>query len=215
MIKKNLKALIITSCVIVLPVLAGLALWTRLPQQLPTHWNAAGERDGWSSKAFAVFALPLILLAAQWLCVLATLADPKKHNHGGKILLVVFWIIPVLSVVVNGSIYATALGAGIAMEVITPLLVGLTFVIIGNYLPKCKQNYTVGIKLPWTLQSEENWNRTHRMAGRLWVIGGIVILLCGFLGGVWLILPVTLIMVVAPMIYSYVLYRKGEDESNG
>ena len=215
MIKKNLKALIITSCVIVLPVLAGLALWTRLPQQLPTHWNAAGEIDGWSSKAFAVFALPLILLAAQWLCVLATLADPKKHNHGGKILLVVFWIIPVLSVVVNGSIYATALGAGIAMEVITPLLVGLTFVIIGNYLPKCKQNYTVGIKLPWTLQSEDNWNRTHRMAGRLWVIGGIVILLCGFLGGVWLILPVTLIMVVAPMIYSYVLYRKGEDESNG
>ena len=77
MIKKNLKVLIITSIVILLPILAGLILWNQLPEQIPTHWNAAGEIDGWSSKPFAIFGLPAIMLAAQWLCVLGTAADPK------------------------------------------------------------------------------------------------------------------------------------------
>ena len=81
MIKKNLKVLIITSIIILLPILAGVVLWDQLPDPMPTHWNAAGEIDGWSSKPFAVFVLPLILLAIQWLCMLGTAADPKKKNH--------------------------------------------------------------------------------------------------------------------------------------
>ena len=96
MIKKNLKTLIVTSILIVLPVLAGIILWDRLPEQMPTHWNAAGDIDGWTNKPFTVFGLPLILLAGQWLCVLGTLADPKKENHPTKILHLVLWIIPVL-----------------------------------------------------------------------------------------------------------------------
>lgn len=86
MIKKNLKVLIITSIVILLPILAGLILWNQLPEQIPSHWNASGEIDGWSSKAFSVFGIPLILLAAQWLCVLGSAADPKKENHPQKVL---------------------------------------------------------------------------------------------------------------------------------
>ena len=77
MIKKNLKTLIVTSVVILLPILAGVILWNQLPNPMPTHWNASGEIDGWSSKPFAIFGLPLILLAAQWLSVLGTAADPK------------------------------------------------------------------------------------------------------------------------------------------
>ena len=70
MIKKNLKVLIITSIIILLPILAGVFLWDQLPEQIPAHWNASGEVDGWSSKPFTVFGMPLILLAFQWLCVL-------------------------------------------------------------------------------------------------------------------------------------------------
>ena len=98
MIRKNWKVLLITSIVIVLPILAGVILWNQLPEKIPTHWNAVGEIDGWSSKPFAVLGLPLVLLAFQWLCVLGTSADPKKQNHPDKILHLVFWIIPVLSV---------------------------------------------------------------------------------------------------------------------
>ena len=209
MIKKNLKVLIITSIIILLPILAGVVLWDQLPDPMPTHWNAAGEIDGWSSKPFAVFGLPFILLAAQWLCMLGTAADPKKNNHPTKVVHLVLWIIPVLSVVLHTFTYLIALGYGVRMEVVMPILCGLIFVIIGNYLPKCKQNYTIGIKIPWTLNNEENWNKTHRFAGFLWVVCGAAIMLTGFLGSFWVFLPSALLMVIAPVIYSYVLHRKG------
>ena len=209
MIKKNLKVLIITSIVILLPILAGVILWNQLPNPMPTHWNASGEIDGWSSKAFAVFGLPWILVAAQWLCLLGTAADPKKKNHSDKIIHLVLWIIPVLSVVLHTITYLTALGYGVRMEVVMPVLMGLIFTIIGNYMPKCKQNYTIGIKIPWTLDNEENWNKTHRFAGWLWTFCGVAIMLTGFLGSFWIFLPIALLMVIVPVLYSYLLHRKG------
>ncbi len=209
MIKKNWKVLLITSVAILLPMLAGIILWNQLPEKIPSHWNAVGEIDGWSSKPFAVFGLPLILLVAQWLCTLGVGADPKKNNHPEKILHLVLWIIPILSVVLHAVTYATALGKEVRMETVMPVFIGLLFAVIGNYLPKCKQNYTIGIKIPWTLNSEENWNKTHRFSGRLWVICGIAIMLTGFFGGFWVFLPIVLLMVIVPLIYSYVLNRKG------
>ena len=209
MIRKNLKTLLITSAIILLPVLAGVILWNQLPEQMPTHWNASGEVDGWSSKPFAVFGLPSIMLAAQWLCVLGTSADPKKDNHPEKVLQLVLWIIPMLSVVLHAITYAVALRKEVRMEVVMPVVIGLIFAIIGNYLPKCKQNYTIGIKIPWTLNSEENWNKTHRFAGRIWTVCGIAIMLTGFFGDFWIFLVAVLLMVLAPVIYSYIVHRKG------
>ena len=209
MIKKNLKVLIITSVIILLPILAGLVLWDQLPEQTPTHWNASGEVDGWSSKAFAVFGLPAIMLAIQWLCVLGTASDPKKAEHPKKILQLILWFIPVLSVLLFTITYMVALGKEVRIEVVMPIFVGLILAIIGNYLPKCKQNYTIGIKLPWTLNDEENWNKTHRFAGWLWMFGGIVIMLTGIFGSFWIFAIVVALMVLAPVIYSYILHRKG------
>ena len=209
MIKKHWKTLIITSLITLLPIVAGVILWNRLPDPMPSHWNAAGEVDGWSSKPFVIFGLPMILVLAQWLCMLATGADPKKVNHSGKIIHLVLWIIPTLSVVLHGVTYAVALGKNVQVEMIMPIFMGLLFAIIGNYLPKCKQNYTIGIKIPWTLDSEENWNRTHRFAGRLWTVCGIVIMLMGIVGSLWILLGVMIPMVVAPFIYSYLLHRRG------
>ena len=209
MIKKNLKVLILTTVVMLLPILAGLILWNQLPEQMPTHWNASGEVDGWSGKAFAVFGLPLIMVAAQWVCMLGTAADPKKNNHSEKVLHRVLWIIPALSVVLHAVTYATALGHAVPMEVVMPILIGLMFTIIGNYMPKCKQNYTIGIKIPWTLDNEENWNRTHRFAGWLWTVCGIATILTAFIGGAWVLLIIALLMVVLPIIYSYLLHKKG------
>ena len=209
MIKRNWKILAVTSLVLLLPIAAGLILWNQLPEQLPSHWNAAGEIDGWASKPFLVFGMPLLMLAFQWLCVLGTSADPKKNNHPDKILHLVFWIIPVLSNLIFTVTYVVAMGNDVRMEVIMPVLMGLVFTIVGNYLPKCKQNYTIGIKIPWTLNSEENWNKTHRFAGRLWVVCGLVIMLTGFLGGFWIFFGVVLLMALAPFLYSYILHRKG------
>ena len=209
MIKKNWKTLLITSVVILLPILVGLVLWNQLPDQIPSHWDASGEIDGWSSKPFAVFGMPLILLALQWLCVLGTNSDPKKENHPAKILHLVLWVIPVLSALLHVLVYCAALGKDVRMEVVMPVFIGLLLTVVGNYLPKCKQNYTIGIKIPWTLNSEENWNRTHRFAGRLWTVCGLAIMLTGFFGGFWVFLPIVLLMVLVPLFYSYSLHRKG------
>ena len=215
MIKKNWKILLATSLIILLPILAGIMLWNQLPEKMPTHWNMVGQIDGWSSKSFAVFGIPLMMLAFQWICVLATSADPKKEHHPSKVLHLVFWLIPVISAVLSVLTYAAALGNQVRMEMVMPVFIGLVLAIIGNYLPKCKQNYTIGIKIPWTLNSEENWNRTHRFAGRLWVVCGLAMMLTGFVGGFWIFLGVVLLMVLAPFIYSYCLKLFKNHSSGG
>ena len=210
MFKKHLKTLIITTIVTLLPMLAGVILWNKLPEQFPIHFNAAGEVDGWSSKVFGVFGLPLILVTFQWLCGLGSLKlDPKAENLEGKVFSLVLWIIPVLSVVLNALVYCTALGMDMNVQIILPLLVGLLLAIIGYWLPKCKQTYTLGIKLPWTLEDETNWNRTHRFAGTIWVVCGLVIMLCGLIGGafLWVMVAAFVVMIAAPTVYSYLLFK--------
>ena len=110
----------------------------------------------------------------------------------------------------GGLTLANGLGHGLRVERIMPCFMGLLFVIIGNYLPKTKQSYTMGIRIPWTLNSEENWNRTHRLAGFLWVLGGLWFIVMSFIG--WSLpafLAPLLVMVLVPVVYSYVLYKKG------
>lgn len=209
MIKKNWKILLITSIAILLPILAGLILWDQLPEQIPLHWNMEGEVDDYSSKSFAVFGLPLILLALHWVAFFVTLSDPKNKNYSDKVLHLIFWIIPVMSIVLSAIMYSVAMGKDVRVEAVISVFLGLLFLVIGNYLPKCKQSYTIGIKLPWTLNSEENWNRTHRLAGWLWAIGGFMILVAGFFGVFVLAMAIPLIMALVPIVYSYILHLKG------
>ena len=211
MIKKNKWQLMISSIIILLPIVAGLLIWNYLPEQIATHWGIDGEPDRWSSKSFAIFGLPLILLAVHWTCVFFTSHDPKNKDQNSKVFNMVLWILPVISLVVCGLTYAVALGNDINIGMAVRILLGILFVIIGNYMPKCRQNHTIGIKVPWTLHDEENWNKTHRFAGRFWVFGGLLLLATIFVpldNFVYVLLPLILLMAFAPMIYSYVYYRK-------
>jgi uncharacterized membrane protein len=208
MIKKNKVTLIIATLVMLIPMFIGLLLWDKLPEQIPSHWNIHGEVDGWSSKGFAVFFFPALLMAIHWVCVFASCTDPKAKNYHPKMIGLVLWICPVLSLILNSLVYTAALGYPINMEIIMPLLVGLMFIIVGNLLPKCRQSYTMGIKLPWTLANEENWNKTHRFGGKVWAVGGVIIMATAFLGSFWLLIATMVVMVAAPTIYSYCLYRK-------
>ena len=208
MIKKNLPKLIITSIIILFPILVGLLLWNMLPDQVATHWNVEGIADGFASKTFAVFGFPAFLVAVHWLCIFITSMDPKSKNIDSKPMTLVLWICPVMSLLIVSLVYATALGYNISVEIIMPLVFGAMFIIIGNYMPKCKQNYSIGIKVPWALESEDNWNKTHRFAGIIWVVGGVLVMATAFLCSFYVMLPITLIMAFAPMIYSYCYYKK-------
>ena len=125
-------------------------------------------------------------------------------------MMLMYWICPVVSWLCVGATYGYELGLS-QQKILgfVRLFVGVVFIIIGNYMPKVKQNYFLGIKLPWTYASEENWNKTHRMAGKLWVAGGILFLMNFFLKIRWLEAVIMFAMILIPVTYSY-LYSKKE-----
>ncbi len=202
MLKNNKGKILLSSVIILLPALAGLLLWNRLP-------------DSFGQKGFTVFGLPLILLATHWGCLLVTSLDQKQRSQNPKALGMIFWIVPLISLFANGITYSTALGRKFNPLIITPLMEGLLFMFIGNYLPKTKQNRTLGIRISWTLNNEENWNRTHRFGGKVWFVCGLITLFSVFLPD-GLIMPAALCAVCAavllPVAYSYGIYRQHRRE---
>ena len=162
-VKKYKTTIIVTTLITLLPIVFGLIIWKKLPEQIATHWGADGQADGYSGKAFAVFGMPCILAALQLFVSFITLNDPKRRNIHKKPLTLVLWLIPIVSILMNCMTYAVALGMKVDVGIIVSILIGLLFIILGNYMPKLQQNYTVGIRIPWTLNSTENWNRTHRL----------------------------------------------------
>lgn len=215
MILKNKKLLLITSLLTLLPIPVGLLLWDRFPETMAIHFGFNGQADGFASIPFAVFVPPIMMLAVQWLCILATALDKGNRNRNQKISRIVLWTIPVISNLSCCGIYALALDVEFSPVAWTMVPMGLLFVVIGNYMPKTRMNSTIGIKVPWTYSSEENWNATHRFAGKVWVIGGILMMLCGFLPNAWavsLMLIAILILCVIPVVYSYRFYKKERSE---
>jgi len=212
MLKKYRIRAILSSLAIFLPCIFGIIMWEELPLTLATHWGADGVADGTGSKAFAVFGIPAILFVFHWVCVLITLWDWKKRGEqSGKIFNLVLWIMPYVSALVSVIMYTVALGYEISFTAVTLLPLGLLFVVIGNYMPKVKRNHTMGIKVKWTLESDENWYATHRLAGKVWTVGGLLLMLLAFIPSETVmvvsfiaIIPVTFI----PVVYSYVFYRR-------
>lgn len=205
--------LIMTSVVVLVPIIIGLFLWNELPDRMVTHWNGNGEPDGWSSKGFAVFGLPLVLLAVHWLTVFFTTHDPRNKYQSSKVFGIILWLMPVTSLIFGSATYVVALGREVNVNMIACAFLGILLILIGNYLPKCKQNYTIGIKVMWALDDEENWNKTHRLAGKLWVIGGVVILVTAFVSIEYffcVLIAASLIMVSVPILYSYLYYKKND-----
>ena len=215
MLKKYKNTLIVTSLVALIPIVIGLLLWNKLPDQVPFHWDINGNVDNWASKSVAVFAMPAFMLVMQWVCVFASTADPKSANYNRKSFQLVLWICPILSIVLNTLVYCTALGHSLPIETIIPMLMGVLFIVLGNLLPKMKQTYTMGIKLPWTLNNEENWNKTHRFAGKLWVAGGVITMATAFLGSFWIFIGILAVMCIIPTIYSYRLFKKQTENEKG
>lgn len=210
MLQKYKGRILISCMLILLPAFVGLFLWERLPEQAAAHWGLLGV-DNWANRFFTVFLPPLIFLAAFLLCLYFTLRDPKNKEQSGKALGLIFWLMPVISALSSGILYASAFGMFFNGLRLMPLMMGLTFAVIGNYLPKCRQNQTLGIRVKWALENEENWNATHRVGGRLWVASGILLSLCAFLPRRFVlgaqIVPLMLISFLPPA-YSYLYYRR-------
>ena len=203
------KPLLISTVLCLLPIVLSVALYSKLPDQIAVHFNSAGEPDNYLPKAVASFGMPIILAAINLYSHFRVNKDPKVENAAASLKVLAKWLVPLLSVILMPVTLFIAMGVSIPFVLIIKALSGVIVAVCGNYLPKCKRNYTVGFKLPWTLDSEENWNKTHRFAGFIWVAGGVIMTLCAFLSVPWVVtLAVFVLLVVLPFLYSYLYYQK-------
>lgn len=208
---KNKWRIGISSLIILLPMVVGLFLWNALPEKMATHWGMAGEVNGWSSRLTVVVGIPLFLLVTHLFCIGFTLKDTRNREQSKKVMRMLYWLCPVISVFVNGCIYASAFGREFDIGIVAMLLVGIFYLVIGNYLPKCKQNYSIGIRLPWTLQDEGNWNATHRFCGKIWMFSGLLLVAAAWLPEeviVYVILILTFLPAACSVMYSYSYDKK-------
>ena len=208
-IKINKKLLLFTSILILLPSLVGCVFWNQLPEEIPTHFNLLGQADGYTHKVFAIFGLPALMLLMHWLLLFLMIKDPKSSNISSKIQVLIYWIIPFVSCLSMISIFGESLGYSMMSGLLAQIFMGVMMIIIGNYLPKTHRNYIIGIRLPWTLENDENWRKTHRLAGKIWVLGGLLLFLNSFvqLYVYWVFFLTLFFVVIIPSVYSYQLSK--------
>lgn len=202
----------ITSLLCLLPLVFSAMVYTSLPEQVAIHWNSAGVPDNYVHKAFAAFGLPVLMMAINLFSKARLLEDPKGAGQSRAIRQIGIWLVPGLSIVLVPVTLSIAMGVNIPIVLISTLFVGILLIVIGNYLPKSRQNYTIGIKLPWTLNDGENWNKTHHMAGYLYIAGGSLLICCNFIlsyasAQLFVTMGTIVVLIVVPAIYSYSQYK--------
>lgn len=192
----------------VFPFILSAAFYSQMPQQMAIHWDSADNPDGFAPRLLAAFRLPTIMLLVIFFVNFSIYADPQKQNieRSSQMKFITRWFVVILA---NFTQFVTILknkNNAIRISGIITVLIGLFIVVIGNYLPKLKYNYTIGIKLPWTLAREENWRKTHRFSG--FVIGGILLAAGAFFPYQWFTISIFILFVAVPAIYSYLLSAK-------
>lgn len=209
--KTNKKTLILTSAVILLPILIGILLWNKLPDSMAVKFGLDNVPEGYREKWFAVIITPFFLLAVHLIVAMIMAADPRKKNISSKVYGIIMWIVPATSLALAAIIYPYNLGRHFNISLLIGIFMGITWIIIGNYLPKARQNYSIGVTLPWTCANEENWNKTNRLAGVIDIITGILIIINAAIGAFnifWNFVVLEIIGALITGVYSYFLHVK-------
>lgn len=206
--KKHLFAiiLIVTTC------LAWAFAWPHLPDTIATHWSS-GKVDGYSSKFYGMISMVGIMIALYIFLNVIPKIDPRKANYEkfSKAFMMMNNGVLLLLFVGNIDIITSGLGYNLFINRVPELLVGVLFLVMGNYLPQCKPNFFVGMRNPWTLSNEEVWRKTHRFSGKVFVALGIIMIISVFAPADWrsyMMLGIIVVAVIITNLYSYVLYKK-------
>jgi uncharacterized membrane protein len=194
--------------------LTGLLLWDRLPDSMASHWNVNDQVDGYMSKFWGVFMLPLITLGMLVLFLVMPAIDPLKANiaqfrEAFNLFIV---LIVAFMIYIYGLTLAWNLGyTGFKMSSAMLPAIGLLFIFVGFMMRQAKRNFFIGIRTPWTLSSDTVWNETHRVGAVLFMICGGLAFIGGIFGGItamWLMFLPILATTVFLLIYSYILYQR-------
>lgn len=202
-----------------LAVIVSIWAWPRLPPQVPTHWNLQGQPDGYSSRLFAALLSPVILLVASALLQVLPKIDPKRENFPkySEAYWVIVNAILMFLFAIHVAIIGNGIGAPVSMGILVPVGMGLLFVVMGVMMGDIEPNWFLGIRTPWTLESETVWRKTHETAGRLFVVAGLVIIVLGFFPRVSTIIVIGAVIAIAavvPVVQSYLLWKKEQDAAS-
>lgn len=210
--RKKLTKELLLIVLTLLPVVYLLVNWSALPELVPIHFDARGEPNSYGSRMVYVW-LPL---GIYFLMLLLPKIDPRRANYAlfeesyYKLRLIMAIFIGFINSAVIWGIVHQANGIHRFM----PLTIFFLLMLIGNYLGNIRPNYFVGIKVPWTLNSDEVWTRTHKLAGKLWFWGSLAAILLYFVVGDlrWVLFPLLAVLVVVPIVYAYIIYQKAGDK---
>lgn len=201
--------------IFILSLITGLFAFSNLPEEIPIHFNEVGDADNFGSR-WTIFLAPGINFLTIFLAEGLKKIDPKKEAYK-KFEKAYYNVLFFVCVLLWGTqLYTIAYIYNIPINIarIMPVIMGIMFVYIGNLMPKFKHNYFVGIKTSWTLASEKVWYLTHRFAGKVWVVFGILIIFTAFLPLQyisWVFIGVTLLVVLLPVVASYIYYQRVEE----
>jgi uncharacterized membrane protein len=204
---------------IALSVLIGVFAYPYLPDQMPMHWNIHGEVDGYWDKQYAAFFPPLLMIVLMALFIFMPRIDPKKENYkkfSGSYTIFIT-IMNVFFLLLQSMTISYGLGVNIDISLVVNLGIGLLFIVLGNYLPRIKHNYFIGVRTPWTLANEKTWRKTHQLSGKLFVMAGILLVAISFLPGIYKftgMLVVVLSTVLIATIASYVFFNRYKNVDN-
>ncbi len=198
--------------IVALPFIYLAYTWSQLPEQVPMHWNMKGEIDRYGSK-LELLMIPFLLPVLTYLIFLIVPnIDPKNklNKMGKKLDSIKFLLTTLMSILALFIIYSVK-NESLANPNYIVLLIGVLYVILGNYFKTIKANYFIGIKTPWTLENETVWKATHQLAGKMWFIGGIVVVLSSLLAdnqtNFILFIVITVIISMVPVVYSYFKFK--------
>ncbi len=206
-LRKDSIISIITSILIL--IIFNILFYDKMPAELPTHWNFRGEVDKYSSRFDAMVLTQGVLVIMNAVLLFMLDNDPRNKKQNNFVMTISKLTLPLLMLVIYIITIMSGFGREVKVSTILPIFIGLLIIAIGNYLPKIKRNYTMGIKLPWTLNSDENWRRTHRLGGICFVIIGLSLILSVFLKSEIVFLVPLILGGIIPAVYSYYLYTKG------
>jgi len=212
---------ILVALLVALPLAYLVMVYPSLPAVIPTHFGFDGKPNGYSDKKsmiWIVMAIAILSILVYLLVRYLPRVDPKKtaSQSAGNMQKIGVAVVALMSAVTISLLYSSRRGMFSFNKLLNPLM-GIFFIVVGNWMYNIKPNYFVGIRVPWTLESPDNWRATHRMGSKLWVIGGILIAICSpFLAGEaaeYFFVVITLGLALVPIIYSFLYFKNNRTDA--
>ena len=201
--------------IVLMPFVYLVFIWNTLPEKVPTHWNYKGQIDHWGDKFSLVFLLVGLLVLSYGLLLVIPKIDPKQRISlmGGKYHQFKFAFLFVM-VMISFFILYVAKNQSFSTPNMNFALIGVLFVVLGNYFKVIQPNYFIGIRTPWTLENKEVWKLTHVFASKLWFIGGLLVVFATLTFSdqfvIYAFASIFGVILIVPMIYSYVKFKEFE-----